>query len=310
MSKTIRVAAAQIAPVFLNRESTVEKVCQTLMDAGRDGAQFIAFPETIIPGYPYWAFVLEPASSQKEFHRKLFHNAVEVPSPTTDILCEAAKQTGCFAVIGLNERDGGTLYNTQLFIAASGEIVGKKRKLVPTSYERMVWGRGDGRDLQVFSTEFGKVGGLICGEHSNALFRYALQAQGEQIHVASWPGGIPAINHNIDVAVRYYAYEAQAFVISVTSLLTEEIIESLGTGESVGRLRPGGGYSFIVDPQGNYLVKPEESKEEVLYADLDFDRIIDAKRIFDSTGHYARPDVVRLHLQRRPQEVVVIEKED
>ena len=160
----------------------------------------------------------------------------------------------------------------------------------------MVWGRGDGRDLQVFSTEFGKIGGLICYEHSNALFRYALQVQGEQVHVASWPGGMPFINHIMDAAVRHYAFEAQSFVISVTSILTEEIIANLGIGGSVDRLKPGGGFSLIIDPRGNCLASSKEAEEEVFYADLDFDQIVDAKRIVDPVGHYSRPDVVRLHL--------------
>jgi len=313
MGRTIRAAAAQLAPVFLNREATVEKVCRNILEAGKNGAQFVAFPETFIPGYPYWAMALDPLSvrrsSPPSFSRRLFEQSVEIPSQATKELCTAAKEAGCLAVIGLNERDGGTLYNTQIFVGATGEILGKHRKLVPTSHERMVWGRGDGRDLAVFPTpSCGKVGGLICYEHSNALFRYALQAQGEEIHVANWPGGLPWLNSIIDAAIRHYAFEAQAFVVNSTAILTEEIISALGQGGSIDQLAPGGGYSAIVAPGGKFLAGPEQEKETILYADLDFDQIIDWKIVVDSSGHYARPDVVRLLLSREPRHPLVIEE--
>jgi nitrilase len=312
MGRKIRVAAAQLAPVFLDREATVEKVCRTIREAGRNGAQVVAFPETFIPGYPYWAMALDPLSvrrsSKPSLPRRLFEQSVEVPSQPTRLLCNAAKEAGCVAVIGLNEREGGTLYNTQLFVGATGELLGKHRKLVPTSHERMVWGRGDGKDLSVFSSPFGKLGGLICYEHSNALFRYALQAQGEEIHVANWPGGLPWINGIIDAAIRHYAFEGQAFVINSTAILTEEIIKALGEGGSTDQLRPGGGYSAIVAPGGKFLAGPEQDEETILYADLDFDQIIDWKMVVDSSGHYARPDVVRLLLRREPRHPLVIEK--
>lgn len=300
MKKSVRVAAAQMAPVFMERDATVEKVCRAILEAGQNGAQVIAFPETVIPGYPYWALVLDPLSTRK-LNRDLFHSSVEIPSPSTDTLCAAARRAQCYAVVGLNERAGGTLYNTQLFVGPAGDILGRRRKLVPTSHERMVWGRGDGTDLPVFETPYGRLGGLICYEHSNALYRYALQAQGEEIHVANWPGGLPWINGIIEAAIRHYAFEAQAFVINATAILTEEIIQGLGQGGSVGRLKPGGGYSAIVAPGGKFLAGPVEDKETILYADLDFAAIADMKMIVDSAGHYARPDVVRLLLNRAPQ---------
>lgn len=314
MGTIIRAAAAQLAPVFLDREATVEKVCSTILEAGKSGAQVLVFPESFIPGYPYWALALDPLSvrraSTPSFSRRLFEQSVEVPGEATDILCNAAREAGCLAVIGLNERDGGTLYNTQLFVGATGEILGKRRKLVPTSHERMVWGRGDGRDLMVLPTPFGRLGGLICYEHSNALFRYALQAQGEAIHVANWPGGLPWINGIIDAAIRHYAFEGQAFVINSTAILTEEIIKTLGEGGSTDQLAPGGGYSAIVAPGGKFLAGPELDKETILYADLDFDQVIDWKMVVDSSGHYARPDVVRLVLRREPHHPLVIEEPD
>lgn len=294
------MAAAQMAPVFLDRDATVEKTCRAMVEAGRNGAQLVAFPETFVPGYPYWALVLDPLST-RHWNRRLFEQSVEIPSPATEALCGAAREAGVYAVVGLDEREGGTLYNTQLFIGPGGEIVGRRRKLVPTSQERMVWGRGDGRDLSIFDTPHGKLGALICYEHSNALYRYALIAQGEEIHVANWPGGLPWINGIIDAAIRHYAFEAQAFVVNSTAVLTEEIIAALGSGGSVGRLKPGGGYSAIVAPTGRFLAGPVEDQETILYADCDFGLIADMKMIVDSAGHYARPDVVRLVVNRAAQ---------
>ncbi len=311
MATTIKVAAAQMAPVFMNRDATVDKICRLIAAAGAEGAKLISFPETIIPGYPYWAQLLDPMSTAG-FNRELYKQSVDIPSPATEALCAAAKAADCHAVVGVNERDGGTLYNTQIFIGPGGEIMGKRRKLVPTYHERMIWGRGDNADLAVFATPFAMLGGLICAEHSNALFRYALQAQGEQIHLATWPGGIKSLMPIMDFAIRSYAWEAQAFVVNATSIVTPEIIEYLGQGGSLDRLEPGLGFTAIVAPRGEYIAGPETDKEVVLYADLDFDRIVDLKRSLDSIGHYARPDVVRLLLRRSEtnQRPIVIEDMD
>jgi len=299
MSRTVKVAAAQLAPVFLDRAGTIAKAADAIAEAGRNGAQLIAFPETFIPGYPYWAMVKDPLSI-RDFNRRLFEQAPEIPSAALEPLQAAAAKAGVHVVAGLSERDGGTLYNSQLVIGGDGSILGKRRKLMPTSHERMIWGRGDGRDLDVWKTPFGVLGALICYEHSNPLYRYAIQAQGEQIHVANWPGGI-AIDGIIDAAARHYAFEAQCFVINVTAVLTDEIIAEVG-GE---RLTRGGGYSGIIAPNGRFLAGPAKDEEIILYGDLDFDLITDMKMIVDSSGHYARPDVVRLLVDRRPQTPVV-----
>jgi predicted amidohydrolase len=300
MGRTVKVAAAQLAPVFLDRAATVAKTCDAIAEAGRAGAALVAFPESFIPGYPYWALTRDPMSI-RDLNRRLFDGAMEIPGPECAALAEAAKKAGCHVVVGLTEREGGTLYNSQLVLGADGSILGKRRKLMPTSHERMVWGRGDGRDLEVWQTPFGVLGALICYEHSNALYRYAIQAQGEEIHIANWPGGI-AIDGIIDAAARHYAFEGQCFVINVTAVLTEAIIAECG-----GRLHPGGGYSAIIAPNGRFLAGPATEGETILYADLDFAMIADMKMIVDSAGHYARPDVVRLHVNRTPQHSLVVE---
>jgi aliphatic nitrilase len=170
----------------------------------------------------------------------------------------------------------------------------------------MVWGRGDGADLRVFDLPFGRLGALICYEHANALFRYALAAQGEEIHVAMWPG-LGGISSVVDAACRHHAFESQAFVINVTSIVTPEIISALGAGGSVAKLSPGGGYSAILTPRGDFLAGPQVDGETILYADLDPALIDKAKSIVDSAGHYARPDVVRLHLNAAAQVPLVVD---
>lgn len=310
MTETFIAAAAQLAPVFLDRDATVQKACDAIHEAGQAGARLIVFPETFIPGYPYWTLVHDPLGSRSRFFRPLYEQAVTIPGPAVTALCAAARKAKCFAVVGINEREGGTLYNTQLFIGDDGSVLGRHRKLVPTHHERMTWGRGDGSDMAVFRTALGTLGGLICYEHANALFRYAIQAQGEELHVANWPGGMPWIDEIVDAAIRHYAFEGQCFVVSTTSILTPAIIAALGDGGSVGRLRPGGGCSAIVAPGGRYLARAEPDVETLIYAEIDPAAIGDWKQLVDSTGHYARPDVVRLHLDTRPRRPLVLEGSD
>jgi aliphatic nitrilase len=304
MTTKVKVAAAQLAPVFFDRAATTAKACDAIREAGEQGAELVAFPETFLPGYPYFALFLPPTKIN-DYLQRLYDQAVVVGSETTDALCAAAREAGCMVVMGMNEREGGTLYNSQLFIGKDGELLGNRRKLVPTSHERLVWGRGDGSDIQLYDADFGKVGALICYEHTNPLFRYAVQAQGEQIHVANWPGGMPGINDIIDAAVRHYAFEGQCFVINVTSVLTDEAISALDE-ELAQHLSPGGGYSSIVSPRGKLLAGPLEDGEGILYAELDLAQIDRVKAIVDGSGHYARPDVVQLKLKakkRRPLKI-------
>jgi predicted amidohydrolase len=305
MSMTFKVAAAQLAPAFLDTERSVAKACSAILEAGRAGAALVAFPEAYLPGYPYFAMVLPPTKISA-YMRTLYAQAVEIPSAATDALCASAKAAGVYVVMGVNEREGGTLYNSQLFIGPDGSILGKRRKLVPTSHERMVWGRGDGADLVLFHTSLGTLGGLICYEHANALFRYALQGRGEQIHVANWPGGIPSTHRIVDAATRHYAFEGGCFVISVTSVLTAEALAALPS-EVRDELKPGGGYSAIIAPRGDYIAGPIEDGEALIYADLDLALIDRIKSIVDTAGHYARPEVVRLVLDPNRRRAVETE---
>lgn len=304
MSQKTTVCAAQIAPVYMNREATTDKIVASILEAGKQGARLVVFPETVLPGYPYWTLVHAPFSARGKFARVLYEQAVTVGSDTVRRLQQAAIDAGSVISVGINELEGGTIFNSQLLIDADGTILGCRRKLVPTHHERITWGRGDGTDLSAYDTAVGKVGSLICYEHTNPLFRYAIQSQGEQIHIANWPGGMPWTDDLIDAAIRSYAIESAAFVISTTSILTTDIAEYLGQ-EACAPLKMGGGVSAIVAPGGKYLARAQPDTETLLTAELDFGLIADWKHIVDGNGHYARPDVVKLHVNQSRQINVV-----
>lgn len=295
------VAAVQAAPAFLDREATVEKGCRLILEASRHGARFIVFPETWIPGYPVWTNATSRwnyTPAKKAFAR-LYNNAVDVPGPVTEALGAAAREAGAVVAMGVNERDGGTLYNTIVFLGSDGRFLGKHRKLVPTYHERTVWGQGDGSTLQVFSTELGRVGGLVCWEHWMPLARYALYAQGEQLHASLWP----TANETFQLACRAMAFEGRLFVVVAASYLTRAMLpsdfelaqEMAPLPEAIVR-----GGSAIIGPDAKYLAGPVYDQETILYAEVDLGRIIEEKQALDVVGHYARPEVLRLVVNREP----------
>jgi len=293
-----RVAAVHAASAFLDREAGVAKACDLVAEAAESGARVIAFPETFIPGYPYWIWTHTPPAGAP-FFREFYLNSVEVPSPATEALGAAAREAAAYVVMGVSERDGGTLYNTQLYFDDQGALIGRHRKLQPTQAERMVWGRGDSRDMFVLDTPHGRLGGLICFEHTMDLARYALTTMGEQIHVACWPA-ISAIAHDpvsrffdsiSEAAAKHHALAGQTFVINVQPRVDEATIEKLGLTGQPDMLRVGGGWSAIVGPHGQIIAGPVKDEETILYADIDLADIVLMKQPCDSAGHYARPDV-------------------
>lgn len=187
--RTIRAGAIQIAPDLETPTGTVDRILAAIAEAAGKGVQFAVFPETFVPWYPYFSFVRPPVLSGAE-HIQLYENAVIVPGPVTDAVAQAAKRHGMVVVLGVNERDHGSLYNTQLVFDANGALVLKRRKITPTFHERMIWGQGDGAGLKVVETAVGRVGALACWEHYNPLARYALMAQHEEIHAAQFPGSL------------------------------------------------------------------------------------------------------------------------
>jgi nitrilase len=296
-SRTVRAAAIQISPVLFSRDRTTEKVLDAIAKAAKEGAQLVVFPETFIPYYPYFSFVQPPVLMGKE-HMRLYEEAVTVPSPVTDAVSSAAKSYGIVVVLGINERDRGSLYNTQLIFDDDGTLLLKRRKITPTYHERMVWGQGDGAGLTVVDTAVGKLGALACWEHYNPLARFALMAQHEQIHCAQFPGSLVGqiFTDQIEVTIRHHALESGCFVVNSTGWLSPEQVGQITSDEKLQKALSGGCNTAIIGPEGNHLCPPITDGEGMAIADLDFSLITKRKRMMDSVGHYSRPDLLQLHL--------------
>jgi nitrilase len=298
MSKpTLLAAAVQLSPVLGSRSETTAKVCDAIHTAAKRGAGFIVFPETVVPYYPYFSFIRPPVSAGAE-HLELYEQAVIVPSDTTEQVAAAARAAGCVVVLGVTERDHGSLYNTQLIFDADGSLVLKRRKITPTFHERMLWGQGDGSGLHAVDTRAGRIGALACWEHYNPLARYALMADHEQIHAAMFPGSLVGqiFADQIAVTIRHHALESGCFVVNATGWLDETQVASVAKGTGLESALRGGCYTAIVAPDGSLLCEPLTQGEGIVYAELDFKLITKRKRMMDSVGHYSRPELLSLAL--------------
>jgi len=316
MLDKVKVAAAQVAPVFMDKEATIDKACSTIEEAGKGGAQLLVFSETFIPGYPYWRG-LQPISRWSDLMVEYQKNSLEIPSGDTDVLCDAAREADLIVVLGCSEMSdmmgSETLYNTILFIDNEGDILGRHRKLMPTHAERMIWGMGDINDIQVFDTEIGNIGGIVCYEHHMTLLKAAMAILGEEIHCAVWPGWWVMERHpgakkrytagdsphlcDIEHAIREYAFETQTFVISVSQYIPDDQMPDYCRDFNIAA-----GGSCIVNPAGVYLREPVFDREEIIYAELDADDRRHTKAYFDALGHYSRWDLLRLDLRGDPMD--------
>jgi len=305
-----RVAAVQAAPVFLDREATVEKALSLIDEAAHNGADLIAFPEVFIPGYPYWNR-LENVFKTTPYFAELVKNAVEVPSSATDRLCKAAQRAGAYIVMGINERPTntlGTLYNTNLIIDPTGDILLRHRKLMPTYAEKLVWGFGDGSTLRVLDTPIGKLGTLICGENANPLARFALIAQGEQIHISNYPalpleGLAYDLSEEIRLRAAAHAFEGKVFTVAVSSVIDASVVKKVADTEEKRRIMSGPqtGFTGVFGPDSRSCSETLPPGEEgIIYADCEMEAIIGPKLRHDVAGHYNRFDVLSLHLNRSP----------
>ncbi|HVI28404.1 Nit6803 family nitrilase [Hansschlegelia sp.] len=300
--RIVRAAAVQIAPDLEQPGGTLDRVLAALAEAAGKGAEFVVFPETFVPWYPYFSFVRPPVAIGAE-HLRLYDEAPVVPGPVTDAVSAAARRHGAVIVLGVNERDHGSLYNTQLIFDADGALKLKRRKITPTYHERMIWGQGDGSGLKVVDTRVGRVGALACWEHYNPLARYALMAQHEEIHAAQFPGSMvgPIFADQMEVTIRHHALESACFVVNATGWLTDEQRAAIAPDEGLRKALTGGCMTAIVSPEGAHLAPPLTAGEGILIADLDLALVTKRKRMMDSVGHYARPELLSVTLDDRPQ---------
>ena len=300
-----KLAAIQAAPIYFDREASTEKACALIKEAGARGATVAAFGEAWLPGYPFFLYAQTQPVTFKAL-AEYIASAVEIPSPTTDKLCVAAKSAGVDVVIGIVERDRtsqGTVYCSLLFVGRDGEILGRHRKIKPTFVERAAWGDGDVEGLRVHERPYGRLSGLNCWEHNMMLPGYALAAGGAQIHVAAWPGREPSSSVPPTLALwprqlllsRAFASQATCYVIAVGGVRRHadvpERYRELSTFEHTGD-------SYIIDPRGEIIAGPAEG-ETILIAEGSMEAVVAAKAICDIAGHYSRPDLLRLVVDRR-----------
>jgi nitrilase len=295
------LAAVQAAPVFLDSAACTAKACDLIDQAGAHGADLVSFSETWLPGYPRWINAAVPVSVKRDLGGMYLNAAVTVPGPEVSEICAAARRNGVDVVIGVAELDPvtrGTVYCTLVFISAEGEVIGKHRKLKPTYGERFTWGDGDGSGLRVHQRPYAAISGLNCWEHNMVLPGYALMAQGTQVHVAAFPGyeSQPSGTRQILLS-RAFASQAAAYVMLVGGVLRPEDVPDLEVRKVVAMLPPLTGDSCIIDPNGEILVGPAQG-EEILYATGSLDNVRVAKGVCDVGGHYSRPDVLRLSINR------------
>jgi nitrilase len=307
--RLLKIGLAQISPIWLNKEKTRDKIRDYIGKAGKEDCDLVVFGEGLLPGYPFWLGLTHGArfnsKMQKEIHAHYVRNSVQIEAGDLDMLCEAAKQNQVAAYVGIIERaknrGGHSLYCSLVYINKQGEIHSVHRKLQPTYEERLTWSQGDGHGLQVHPLKEFTVGGLNCWENWMPLARASLYGMGEDLHVAVWPG---SMRNTADIS-QFIAKEARSFVVSVGGLMSvkdfpadtpyrDEIIK-----DALDPLTDGG--SCIVGPDGNWVVEPVVGKEGLFTASIDFNRVLEERQNLDVAGHYSRPDVTCLTVNRERQ---------
>ena len=296
----MRIAVAQISPVVLDRDATLEKVASSIAEASAEGASLVCFGETLVPAYPFWLSRTDAsrfdAKDQKEIHALYLREAIVVDEHLSDV-CTAAKSGETAVVLGVAERSGHSIYCSRVFISSLGEILSVHRKLVPTHEERLAWAGGDGHGLVTHPVGEFTVGALNCWENWMPLARTALYAQGEDLHVMLWPG-CERLTHDI---TPFVAKEGRSYVVSACSIIRpSDVPESVPYRDAMigdeSVFYDGG--SAIAAPDGTWVVEPVVGREELIVADLDYDRVLEERQNFDPTGHYSRPEILRLSVDR------------
>jgi nitrilase len=306
--RIVRAAVVQDSPIVFNREATIEKVHSLVSQAARQGIALVVMPEAFVSAYPtgldFGARIGLRQPKGRDDFKRYYESALEVPGSACDALGKAAREAGVYLVIGVIERDGGTLYCTVLFFSPDGRLMGKHRKLMPTAMERLVWGFGDGSTMPVFDTPLGKIGAVICWENYMPMLRMHMYAQGVQIYCA------PTADHRDTwlPSMRHIALEGRCFVLSCCQYLTRadcpEDYAAIQGNDPATILMSGG--SCIIGPLGQILAGPNLEGPCILTADLDLDEIPRSKYDLDVVGHYARPDIFRLYVNTQPTPPVVV----
>ena len=304
-----KAAAVQASPVFLDTVATVDKACRLVREAAAGGAALVVFPEVFISAYPYWSWIANPVAASPWFQR-LCESAIQVPGPEIARIAETARDCAVHVVIGCNERPAhsiSTIYNTLLLIGPDGRLLGRHRKLVPTWAEKLTWAPGDGAGLRVHDTAIGPIGMLACGENTNTLARFALLAQGELVHVASYIS-LPVAPPDYDMAeaikvrAMAHSFEGKVFTVVACSTISPETIammEAAFPGSAGLLARKSSAFSGVIGPDGRVVGAPLVDTEGIVYADIDLARCIQPRQMHDITGHYNRFDIFDLRVNRR-----------
>jgi len=308
----LKIAMAQIAPVWLNKQKTLKKVESVITDAGKKECDLVVFGETLVSGYPFWVSLTNGAkfnsSVQKELYAHYVKNAIQIEKGDLNNICEIAKKYNIAIYLGIIERalDRGnhSLYCSLVYINQIGTIKSVHRKLQPTYEERLVWAMGDGNGLQVHNLKKFSVGGLNCWENWMPLARTSLYGLGENLHIAVWPGS----EHNTKDITKFIAKESRSFVVSVSSLMSKKDFPKETPHlnkilENCPDILANGG-SCIAGPDGEWIVEPIINKEGIIISTIDFNKILEERQNFDSVGHYSRPDVTKLVLNRKRQSII------
>lgn len=309
---SLTIAAAQIAPVWLDRERTLAKVARWIGRAADRGAGLVAFGEALVPGYPWWLEHTNAARfnspMQKTLHAHYLAEAVDIDASHLDAVCAVAKKRKIAVVLGTIERPRGrgghSVYCSLVYIDPKGSIASVHRKLMPTYEERLSWAPGDGHGLVTHALGAFTVGALNCWENWMPLARTALYAQGEDLHVASWPGN----DYNTRDVTRFAAREGRSYVLAASALMRRsDIPDSVPHAAAIRRAVPavmGNGGSCLAGPDGEWIVPPVVGKETLVVRTIEHRRVFEERQSFDATGHYGRPDVTQLTVDRRRQSMV------
>ncbi|WP_411893378.1 carbon-nitrogen hydrolase family protein [Winogradskyella sp. A2] len=314
MQHTLKIAMAQIAPVWLDKSATLKKIEKSILDAVKEDVELIVFGEALLPGYPFWLALTGGAewntNINKTLHAHYVSNSICIEKGDLNSVCKLAKDHGIAIYLGIMERPmdrgGHSIYASLVYINEKGEIKSVHRKLQPTYDERLTWAPGDGNGLQVHSLKSFTVGGLNCWENWMPLPRTALYGQGEDLHIAVWPGS----DHNTKDITRFIARESRSYVVSVSALMTkDDFPEETPHFADIIKNAPdtlANGGSCIAGPDGEWLIEPVINKEGLIFQTIDFNRVLEERQNFDVVGHYSRPDVTKLTVNRDRQTTVEI----